>query len=185
MWSDTTFLFTAYTGAAASLIGGVTISYLNLQRQINKKDINEWKDVRILVIDKVSFMSNSIFQKLNRQLTQIGNRTKLFGGFSIIFAGDFRQLEPICSKESELLFSRKSSGIWDSNINATIVLDNKHQFKEDPEYRKMLKRMWEGDLTLVGKHRINTRVIGRNELKLPFMIQGKYKLFKFLIMCFL
>jgi hypothetical protein len=32
MWSDTTFLFTAYTGAAASLIGGTTISktaYLN------------------------------------------------------------------------------------------------------------------------------------------------------------
>jgi hypothetical protein len=34
MWSHTTFLFTAYTGSAASLIGGVTISkaaYLNLQ----------------------------------------------------------------------------------------------------------------------------------------------------------
>jgi hypothetical protein len=34
MWNDTTFLFTAYTGSAASLIGGVTISkaaYLNLQ----------------------------------------------------------------------------------------------------------------------------------------------------------
>ncbi len=34
MWSDTKFLFTAYTGSAASLIGGVTISkaaYLNLQ----------------------------------------------------------------------------------------------------------------------------------------------------------
>jgi hypothetical protein len=55
MWSDTTFLFTAYTGSAASLIGGITISkaaYLNLQRQINKDDINEWKDVRILVIDE-------------------------------------------------------------------------------------------------------------------------------------
>jgi hypothetical protein len=34
MWSDKTFLFTAYTGSAASLIGGVSISkaaYLNLQ----------------------------------------------------------------------------------------------------------------------------------------------------------
>jgi hypothetical protein len=34
MWSDTTFLFPAYTGSAASLIGGVTIckaAYLNLQ----------------------------------------------------------------------------------------------------------------------------------------------------------
>jgi hypothetical protein len=51
MWSDATFLFSAYTGSTASLLGGVTISmdaYLNLQRQLNKDNINEWKDVRIL-----------------------------------------------------------------------------------------------------------------------------------------
>ncbi len=52
-------------------------------------------------------MSNSILKKLNRQLTQIGNGTKLFCEFSITFAGDFRQLEPICSNKSELLFSSK------------------------------------------------------------------------------
>jgi hypothetical protein len=67
----------------------------------------------------------------------------LFGGFSIIFAADFRQLEPICSKESELLFSRKSSGDWDGNINAIIILDNKHHFKEEAKYGKMLKRIRE------------------------------------------
>ncbi len=179
MWSDTTFLFTAYIGSAASLIGGVTISkaaYLNLQRQLNKDNINEWKNVRILVIDEVSFMSNSILKKPNRQLPQIGNRTKLFGGFSIIFAGDFHQLEPICSKESELFFSSKSTQQWDQHINAIIILDNKHCFKEDPEYGKMLKRMWEGDLTLEDEQRINTRVIGINGLELPSMLQGKYKI---------
>jgi hypothetical protein len=39
MWSDTTFLFTAYTGSAASLIGDVAISkaaYLNLQDNLQK-----------------------------------------------------------------------------------------------------------------------------------------------------
>jgi hypothetical protein len=44
MWGDRTFLFTAYTRSAASLIGGVLISkaaYLNLQRQLNNNDINE------------------------------------------------------------------------------------------------------------------------------------------------
>ena len=118
-------------------------------------------------------MSDSIFKKLNRQLTQVGNRTKLFGGFSIIFEGDLHQLEPICCTESELLFSSKSSQEWDSNINAIIILENEHRFKEDVEYGKMLKRMWEGDLTLEDKQRINTRVIGHNGLELPSMLQGK------------
>jgi hypothetical protein len=75
-------------------------------------------------------MSNSIFKKLNRQLTQVGNRTKSFGGYSIIiFAGDFLQLEPICSTESELLFSSKSNQEWHSNINVIFILDNEHRFK--------------------------------------------------------
>jgi hypothetical protein len=74
-------------------------------------------------------MSNNILKKLNRQLTQVGNRTKSFGRFSINFAGDFRQLEPIYSTESELLISSKSSQEWDSNINAIFILDNEHRFK--------------------------------------------------------
>jgi hypothetical protein len=40
MWSDQTFLFTAYTGAAASLFGGVTISktaFLNQQKGIESQ----------------------------------------------------------------------------------------------------------------------------------------------------
>ena len=40
MWSDTTFLFTAYTGVAASLFGGITISkaaFLNQQKGIESQ----------------------------------------------------------------------------------------------------------------------------------------------------
>jgi hypothetical protein len=40
----------------------------------------------------------------------------------------------------------------------------------------MLKTIWEGDLTLEDKQRINTRGIGINGLELPSMLQGKYKL---------
>ncbi len=36
----------------------------------------------------------------------------------------------------------------------------------------MLKRMWEGDLSLDDKQRINTRVIGYNGLELPSILQG-------------
>ena len=60
MWSDRTFLFTAYTGAASSLFGGVTISkaaFLNQQKALSLDDKNTWHDVRILIVDEVSFMS--------------------------------------------------------------------------------------------------------------------------------
>jgi hypothetical protein len=71
------------------------------------------------------------------------------------------------------LFSIKSSQEWDNNINAIIILDNEHCFKEDAEYGKTLKRMWEGDLTLEDNQRNNSRVIGDNGLELPSMLQGK------------
>jgi cytidylate kinase len=44
MWSDKTFIFTAYTGSAASLFGGVTISktaFLNQRKQLSVDDRNE------------------------------------------------------------------------------------------------------------------------------------------------
>ena len=176
MWSDKTFLFTAYTGSAASLFGGVTISkaaFLNQRKQLSVDDRNEWQDVRILVIDEVSFMSDTIFKTLDIKLKEIKNRSQPFGGFTIIFAGDFRQLEPIGVNETELLFSSLSSQHWENCINAVIILDNEHRFKEDPEYGQMLKRMWSGDLTKDDRKRINSRVLGTNGLELPTDFQGK------------
>jgi hypothetical protein len=44
MWCDRTFLFTAYTGSAASLIGGVIISkaaYINQHKQLSADNKNE------------------------------------------------------------------------------------------------------------------------------------------------
>jgi hypothetical protein len=129
MWSDKTFIFTAYTGSAASLFGGVTISkaaFLNQRKQLSVDDRNEWQDVRIVVIDEVSFMSDTILKTLDRKLQELKDRTKPFGGFTIIFAGDFRQLEPVGANDTELLFSSLSSQHWENCINAVIILDNEH-----------------------------------------------------------
>jgi hypothetical protein len=46
MWSDKTFIFTAYTGSAASLFGGVTISkavFLNQRKQLSVDNKNDGK----------------------------------------------------------------------------------------------------------------------------------------------
>ena len=175
MWGDTTFLFTAYTGAAASLFGGVTISkaaFLNKQKTLSQDDINEWKENRMLVVDEVSFMDDPIVSTLDIRLKAVRDRNKPFGGFSIIFAGDFRQLPPVGSTEYTLLYSKHSSGLWEHCINVIIILDNAHRFKNDPLYGQMLKRMWDGDLTKADRERINSRVIGHNGLSLPSHIEG-------------
>jgi hypothetical protein len=148
-------------------------AFRNQHKQLSVDDRNEWQDVRIVVIDEVSFMSDTILKTLDRKLKEIKNRSQPFGGFTIIFAGDFRQLEPIGVNDTELLFSSLSSQHWENCINAVIILDNEHRFKEDPEYGQMLKRMWSGDLTKEDRMRINTRVLGSSGLELPPDFEGK------------
>jgi hypothetical protein len=97
--------------------------------------------------------------------------------FLVGSSGDFRQLEPVCSYEKELLFSTLSSGVWENNINVVIILNNKHRFKDDPQYEQMLKRMWTGDLSKEDRKVINSRVIGYNGLKLPPIFEGKQTIF--------
>jgi hypothetical protein len=74
MWSDKTFIFTAYTGLATSLFGGVTISkaaLLNQCKQLSVDNRNEWQDVKTVVIDEVSFMSDTILRMLDRKVKEM------------------------------------------------------------------------------------------------------------------
>ena len=64
-------------------------------------DQRAWKDVRILIVDEILFMKDKELKLLNNKLKEIRDRSKPFGGFSIIFAGDFRQLEPVQAKRSD------------------------------------------------------------------------------------
>ena len=69
----------------------------------------EWSIVRVLVIDEISFMTESELMKLDVRLQQYKDRNKVFGGNSIIFGGDFRQL--IRGNDHELLYSRNSKTV--------------------------------------------------------------------------
>jgi hypothetical protein len=155
--------------------------FLNQQKQLSVDNRNEWQDVQIVVIDEVSLMSDIILKTLDKKLKEIGNQSLPFGGFTIIFSGDFRQLEPVGAKDTELMFFSLSSQHLENCINAVIILENEHCFKEDPEYGQMLKRMWTGDLTKEDRMRINTRVLGANGLELPPEVEGKQRIKTFQI----
>ena len=40
-----------------------------------------------------------------------------------------------------------------------IILENKHRFKDDPEYGQLLTNFWKGDISEQERETINSRVL--------------------------
>ena len=139
---------------------------------LTEEEKKQWEEVRMLIIDEISFMCDDQLKKLDQRLKEMRDRTKPFGGISVIFAGDFRQLEPSATSENNLLFSRLSSNLWNNSIKVIIILNNEHRYKDDPEYGRIMKRMWNNNLSKKDRKLFNTRVVGNNNLKLPSTFEG-------------
>jgi len=116
------------TGVAAALFGGLTLHsvvYFNTEEdKISLESMNIWKDVKILIIDEISMatveMINILNQRLNKFRREVAYKyhdlptNMIFGGYSIIFCGDFRQIPPVCAKDHQLLY--KNPGLWENGI---------------------------------------------------------------------
>ncbi len=123
----------------------------------------------MLIIDEISFSKCDQMEKLNSRLNMIRCRLSsgkkglspnmIFGGYSIIFCGDFRQIPPVKARESQLLYS--NSSLWENSINVAIILNNSHRFKDDPEYGRIIKRMWDGSFTKEDCSAISERLISQ------------------------
>jgi len=48
---------------------------------------------------------------------------------------------------------------FENLLNAALILENDHRFKEDPEFGKMLTDMWFDDLSTEQKMELNKRVV--------------------------
>ena len=128
LWNDWTIFMTACTGTAAMAMGGHTIakSACVMKNKPSDEARAIFKGVQILVIDEASFMKDKELLLLQDRLQAMGDRNKPFGGFSIVFSGNFCQLPPIMAKEKDLLWSENSNGLWNNSINEVIILDNEH-----------------------------------------------------------
>ncbi len=68
-------LFTAITGCAAALFGGVTlhsVAFLNSKsKNISDEMMKVWEQVRMLIIDEISFSAQDLMNKLNSCLNHV------------------------------------------------------------------------------------------------------------------
>ena len=173
-FNESVFIITATTNTAAALLKGDTIhSIAGLRRKessILKKWTINWALAKILFIDEISMMDISDFLKLDRYLRRLMaqfNPVALdvpFGGLSIIFCGDFSQLNPVGQKH--LIYDTSKNVLWNLiNRQINLTLGN-WRFRLDQRWGDTLNRLHHGEATKEDIELINTRVIGPN-LALP------------------
>lgn len=144
---------TAATGFAALNLGGQTLhrwagillgkgSVEQLVKLIrsNRRSLNKWLKVEILMIDEISMIGGTLFDKLDQIGRILRKNDEPFGGIQVIISGDFLQLEPINDK-----FVFKSN-VW-KEMNFHIHEFNTPYRYPDVNFYNLLQRARVGDLS--------------------------------------
>lgn len=139
------FSVTSSTGCSAVLINGQTIhSYfslgigdININNVIKKIKMYPSKykgiyELKSLIIDEISMVDCTLFEKISEILQKIKSNTKPFGGIQIIIVGDFCQLSPV---NGDYCFT---SNLWKECNFENIVLDEYIRQKEDIDLQNIL-----------------------------------------------
>ncbi|CAF1332421.1 unnamed protein product [Rotaria sordida] len=142
-------LITAFTGAAAVNVGGVTIhSAFGIGTQSNSLNdhlscdkLNSYRcklhSLKLLFVDEVSLIQAKLWGAMHARLTQImgiHSNTAIFGNVGIIAIGDFYQCSPVASS------SIYSSLLWSDHFEYIELKINERQ-KTNSSFSQMLNRI--------------------------------------------
>ncbi|KAF6207800.1 hypothetical protein GE061_016248 [Apolygus lucorum] len=145
---------TASTGSAACLIGGTTLHSFagigdgegTIERciQLARRPvcIQNWRRCKHLIIDEISMVESSYFQKLERVARELRSFDKPFGGIQLIVCGDFLQLPPVSKSKDKFCFM---SDAWQSCRFRTYYLQQVHR-QNDPTFISILNSVRLGNL---------------------------------------
>ncbi|CAF4666955.1 unnamed protein product, partial [Rotaria socialis] len=142
-------LITAFTGAAAVNVGGVTIhsafgigtQFQSLNNQLSSDKLNSYRcklqSLKLLFVDEVSLIQSNLWGAMHSRLTQIigvHSNTTIFGNIAIIAIGDFYQCSPVASS------SIYSSLLWCDHFEYVELKINERQ-KTNFLFSQMLNRI--------------------------------------------
>ncbi len=155
----------APTGNSASLVDGSTYHYafgLNMPDSASTLTTvrERLRGIDYIFFDEISMCSSHDLYSISSKLCRIsGNVDVVFGGFNLIFAGDFAQLPPPIGGEMASLYSdtlRRSMRsrwnqeqalgqvAWHMVTDVVILRQNmrqKHQSRQDARFRQALENM--------------------------------------------
>ncbi|CAM4800160.1 unnamed protein product [Rotaria magnacalcarata] len=142
-------LITAFTGAAAVNVGGVTIhSAFGIGTQSNRINdhlssdkLNSYRcklhSLKLLFVDEVSLIQASLWGAMHSRLTQImgiHSNTAIFGNVAIIAIGDFYQCSPVAAT------GIYSSLLWSDHFEYIELKINERQ-KTNLSFSQVLNRI--------------------------------------------
>ena len=70
---------------------------------------------KLLVIDEVTMAHRNVYEAIDRSLRDVRQDDRLFGGLTVVFSGDWRQILPVVRKGSRadvIDACFKSSPLW-------------------------------------------------------------------------
>jgi ATP-dependent DNA helicase PIF1 len=132
---------------------------------ISNKDANAelLRQAKILIIDEVSMGHKHIFECLDRSLQDIRNNTALFGGLTVLFAGDWRQVLPVVPHGSRAQIVNaclKRSYIWDHVQMLHLTQNMRTRSSETDDFAEYLMAIGNGTETTYPE-------IGPSKIKIP------------------
>ena len=169
------------TGISAYNIGGVTVHSLfgigtgdleitQLVKKVVRKTAQKKRilNMDILVIDEISMLSASLFEKLNVICQTIRKNNLFFGGIQLILTGDVLQLGMICNKNTDIykeidkrqiVESPLFNTIFNKKENSVVTLCENFRQKDDPIFINLLLRVRNGTFTEDDINLLNTRKV--------------------------
>ena len=173
----------AFTGTAASIIQGQTLhhafsfSFGNDFYSLNDKTRDErrsiLKNLKVLIIDEFSMVKSDMLYQLDLRLKEITERPNVpFGGISIFLFGDLLQLRPTAARfifeepcNEQFKLTHALGPLWD--LFNVVNLTYNHRQGNDKIYADLLNRMRIGETTEDDIKVLSTRVMPKNDPKLP------------------
>jgi hypothetical protein len=158
--TERTILITAMKGSAATDIGGKTTAsafkYSSKNSHATQEEINSFADMRLSIIDEVSFASYGlVLAKTSEKLQNFTQCCEFqYGSIDIVFLGDSCQLATI---NGDNIYHHRHRVYWEQELSCSVKLkQGSHRFLGDTFMQRVMSELQVTGLTIEDRDTFNS-----------------------------